>query len=87
MNDPLNTNDRRVYTPHPGIEELKEITRELVDKVGDLGDRISIQEAATKDLLEAWINARGFIKSVKWLGSVAIGLSVFYASWKGWFRK
>lgn len=52
---------------------------ELEAKVERLSEDVKALRSEVHDLVEAWNTARGVVKFVKWLGSVAIAVTSIWA--------
>lgn len=66
------------------VTELRQDAQKSIDKFIESIDglHVAITESndSTKDLKEAWDNASGFVKSVKWLSGFIVACGVIYAT-------
>jgi len=58
--------------------------KELEAKVDRLEQEISELRLDIKDLISAWNTARGVTTFVKWIGSLAAGVTVMYSFLTHW---
>lgn len=58
--------------------------KELEVKVDRLEQEISELRVDIKDLIAAWNTARGVTSFVKWVGSLAAGVTVMYSFLNHW---